>query len=800
MGNLDGLWRLLSGVIPVTIEIPGLEGRKPLKGADLLAKWRDSHPKDVASWTFPRGGYLATHLSECYAMALFLMDETPFGKLLHKKMALEIPLKEFRHLVLLAILLHDIGKGSSDFQRMLWMLEESWRLEKAKNPTQPKVPEMVWNPRLRYKQKYRHEWIGRILLQSEPAYRKWLLEAAGSQEYSDLVVSAVAGHHAKTDRDVEYPPPGEKHPAHYYGLEVAAAVHFVQARYHTPFKEFPRIQTRRFDLSDLRKKLDECSLSGDETRISMALKWCVILADTFGSMSARNFQTFQYREILQARIKDLFKERPFDVRDFLQAGNIPLDNLHDFQKEAHRSRSDLLIMAACGVGKTAASILAAADEDLICRTKLLFSVPVTSATSQLFLDYKSTLAVLRHSRSRTDVSIQGVLREVVEGQAQVDDIFAMPPSLDDEDLAGLERDFRDFEQPMAWTTPDQILGALTFHRKSVLWLLYMVQSQAIFDEIHAYDTQMKGLYLQFLKWFPGIRTIQMSASVGKGLEGDILERRPQCRILRTSGKKDDPSVHPRYRFHLLSSRDEAMDVFRRTPVRDVHGNNGTTWTVNLVADAQDVGREVPEAFVYHAKFPYARKLIRQWEVVGASRGDTPIRVVCTQIAEMSFDISAHTMISALCPISAIVQRAGRVNRWEVKPDRVSDVFLYRPESFHPYSKHLLDQSEQWVRSLEGHDLSQKEVVESFRDTYHDPHPASTKTKMADTIKRAVRQYQGSVTGILEQDIPAIEADPRQRPLYEFTFYPNKQLKEGPRYRHAYVVPWPFDPRLGVLKP
>jgi CRISPR-associated helicase Cas3 len=788
----------------------------------LLAKWRDSRPKLLQDWGFPRGYTLRSHLSECYTMALFLIEETPFVKKLLWAMDLDISYEDFARLLLLTVLLHDIGKGSSDFQRMLWKLESSYLKSRGLWEDDPKnlkknrrAASTILDPNDRYKQSYRHEWLGALILLAEPQYREWLVREAGSEKYADIVTSSLRGHHLKTDREPEFPTlrdvqEGRDHPVHYYGSEVAAEVWFVQARCRTPFRPLPWIGTKRWPLSDL-KALHQERIEGEETKISAAIKWVTIIADTLGSIAApadKKVKTARVRQMLQDHLREVFKPASFDVRRHLEARGVAVENLWGLQENALHSAGDALVDAGCGSGKAVTGLLAVAEEDFTCATKVIFNVPLTSAVTQLYDDHLTDDSYLRHSRSRVDADLHRFFADLEKEDPALagSDLFltAPPPTEDVEADVNIQALLSGFKHPVTWSTPDQVLGALGFNRSGVIWLLYIVQSQVIFDEVHAYDSRMRGWYYRFLEWFPRITTIQMSATVSNGLEEDIQKRR-SCRVLKTSGRGDDPSIYPRYRFHLLESPDSARDLFRQAPEQDGAGNNGTIWMVNQVRDAQTAGRELEDAFVYHAQFPYYYKRRRQAEVVAACRGDTPIRVVCTQIAQISFDIASHMMISAVCPIDAILQRIGRLNRRNgpggVRPTRVADVYFYQPPSVRPYGRQALARSWKWLEDLEGIPLSQADLTEAFKDAYQLPEADPVSSRLWDTKRSNLRNHTGSVTALLERHLPLVQNHPWKAPYLEFTAYLRKgDLENAPRRRKAYVVPWDFNSSLGVLKP
>ena len=94
--------------------------------------------------------------------------------------------------------------------------------------------------------------------------------------------------------------------------------------------------------------------------------------------------------------------------------------------------------------------------------------------------------------------------------------------------------------------------------------------------------------------------------------------------------------------------------------------------------------------------------------------------VTTQIAEMSLDISADLLITEYAPVYALIQRLGRLNRYEDCPSEVKNAFFLKPENALPYGrsteeeKLLWDQTGFWLDDLsDGAPKSQQEIGYSF---------------------------------------------------------------------------------------
>src|SRR5699024_8827025 len=78
-------------------------------------------------------------------------------------------------------------------------------------------------------------------------------------------------------------------------------------------------------------------------------------------------------------------------------------------------------------------------------------------------------------------------------------------------------------------------------------------------------------------------------------------------------------------------------------------------------------------------------------------------VVTTQAFEAGVDISSATLVTEAAPWTAVVQRAGRCNRYgEVEDARLR---WYEPNKPEPYKEGAVEQSVAALRGLEGQDVT-----------------------------------------------------------------------------------------------
>lgn len=747
----------------------------------LLGKWRGYDPDTKAMFEV-RGFRLIDHISACARMCRFLMRDTEFGRRLFYLMDLSarsgVTYEEFTNLALVATICHDLGKANSQFQEMLWQMERYYLQHGVKPPaTAP-----------RFRQAYRHEIVSLALLTQHPQIRDWLQKVC--PRHSELVAFAAYGHHIKTHRQF---PQGQHSSGPVFLSQLTPDLSELTKQ--MGLEPFPICADTKTSVSELDQLHMDLLVQHpeEESPLSAAIKWMVIISDTLGSFTPENEARLgTYEGCLENLLGDLTQApQPYSYRTrCIQplATDGTIKTPHEFQVELSKLNPHLTVLldVGCGRGKTDGSYLWA-DETL----RLILSTPTTGTATQLYLDHENSESVNRHSRHRVDQALKGVTLASNGPDSEESTDLNMEEIL--EELKG-------FDKQITYCTSDQILGLLSFSRRSVLWLLYLVQAQIVFDEFHDYDPVMSSWFKRFLDWFPNLRVLAMSASVTPAKRAVLSVRKDLTHVQDTG--TDIPSDWPRYRVHLLGSRDEALKLFQP----------GTLWVVNRISVAQEVGQAFPQSLVYHSHFRYQDRVsIHEKFVAGYREEKKTIMGVATQVAEMSLDISATRMICEVCPPSAIVQRLGRLMRYLKKGGPVGDVYFYMPENGHPYHPSgSLDQFrvwEQWLQTLMGRDLSQRDLAAAL--SQYNPVEKVTRTdfQACETERRPLRLNQTATLGVFRSDVvagnlhraPMVEIQKVEIPVHLNPKEMAALSAAGAICRYRYVLDYNYDPRLGLLK-
>lgn len=250
--------------------------------------------------------------------------------------------------------------------------------------------------------------------------------------------------------------------------------------------------------------------------------------------------------------------------------------------------------------------------------------------------------------------------------------------------------------PAGVGTVDQALLSVLQTRHFFVRLLGLSHKTMVFDEVHAYDTYMSTLFELLLQW---LRAVNASVVILTA----TLPRTTRVRLMR-AWQGGDLAEIPDVQYPAVSWSDG--EQCQSVPIEDVaprrvdleqvdaespnlvellrwrlHDGGHAAVICNTVARAQEVFQALREAalvddadlILFHARFPFAWREQIEKDVLsryGPQNVDRSTQkrsiVVATQVIEQSLDLDFDFMVSDLCPIDLLIQRAGRLHR-HVRP-------------------------------------------------------------------------------------------------------------------------------------
>ncbi|MCY3772681.1 MAG: CRISPR-associated helicase Cas3' [Gemmatimonadetes bacterium] len=624
---------------------------------------------------------LLDHSKAVLAAARAIIDEV------EEYLPAELPKSDLRKLVISGAVLHDLGKANGIFQGKL-------------HPQREEFPKIPWHQR----QPLRHEGLSALIIAGYvKAAEKFsadleteLFSECENPEISRWMLAWLVGghhlqmHHAEDDSS---------------GLVRISGIGSDYIRFHGDLlgkewqREFPEVLPEALYVPDFcistnisdgddhhaalmdnfaweSEELAE-SLSLDELLLLAFAKAILIAADVAGSAlwDGEGDEITRLESGVRASLRNHYNQEDLKaiVRTRLKVG-VNADygtELYPFQRQVRdASKTRVVLEAACGGGKTIAAYEWARQYAEAGR-KLVICYPTTGTAAAGFDDYLFAQEELERSliSSRASVDIRRMLANEPEATRGEERELRHPNR--DQDLENLMKQdsLEAWGQQAIAATADFVLGLMQNHRRGLFSFPVILKSAIVFDEIHSYDAKMFGSLVRFLRTFPQIPVLLMTASLQPSRREALDAVGVDYELIPGD---DNMERAGRYRLEWYEKNKKQSDVSDKywEAVKDTLDNRGKVlWVCNTVADAtciydeaEQFGNDV-KRILFHSRFCYRHRVNRQNEILAAFNEDKgPCLAVTTQVCEMSLDISANLLVTALPTFPALVQRMGRLNR------------------------------------------------------------------------------------------------------------------------------------------
>jgi len=766
----------------------------------LLAK---TYPIDPQSPSAKYASYTG-HIGAVMRSAQVILDLLG-DRILHQ-LGIEVSFSYFRNTVMLGAFLHDLGKANQHFQEMVYLKSEF--ITKSNNDKVKDFKKKLsksWDGHGK-RQMLRHEVISGILSREKPL-KEWL-ESCQSANLMMAIFGAM-GHHIKIGLGKDDKPKGEiaeildgtgSELRIYTQHEDFRRVLKMGKKYldlPDPPQTLPKEHWTRYELeqaiASLKKECVDFSFNLDESqqRLLAAVKATVIAADLAGSALPNAEKKLEewIEQVFQLTLSEQDLQELIDQR--LQ-GNA----LRPFQQKIADTKARVTIVkAGCGTGKTIGAY-AWAQKWAVGR-KLFFCYPTTGTASQGYLDYAAETDIesrLMHSRAAIDLEELLVSCED-DGSEEIESRL--------EALAA-------WQAKLIVCTVDTVLGLIQNNRKPLFSFPAIAQGAFVFDEIHSFDHKLFGAFLRFLRAFRGAPILLMSASLSKEQEQAI------CQIIQNLGEEvniiegeQKLESLPRYRMSYLADiRDaEALNEVWAIVLQTLQSsekNNKVLWVNNTVKDCIARYRQAEEKLktlskavnlhIYHSRYRYKDRLERHREVIKAFQSSNPCLAITTQVCEMSLDLSADLLVSAIAPCASLIQRMGRLNRY-VFEDSSGNVQLasggtcpaifYPWEQLHPYSKVEIATGLEFIQQLQANPAISQQDLARVSAGLSASVPKSVRSAWLDdnwcTYPIPLREGGYTMTVLMERDISEIDKAAAERARTSNVTFPQAKMHEAQRW-------------------
>jgi len=332
----------------------------------------------------------------------------------------------------------------------------------------------------------------------------------------------------------------------------------------------------------------------------------------------------------------------------------------------------LLVRAPTGAGKTDASLLWASLQIQNKRAeRLIIAMPTRFTSNALAINISESLSDtgLYHSSAWFSKFQENVENKLIERQ-KADKIHEFARLL---------------QTPVTVCTVDHLLMALTLTREDHHLITFnLANACLVIDEADFYDdfTQANILVLLEILRYWNVPVLLMSAS----LPESVLPTYQNIGY-KTDRIIEDTSDNHRTRFEIKEIRDYSTVLELEDLLNLCIDKGNAIIYVNTVDKALLFyewfkNKSVIPIIVYHSRFTELHKKDKETKLVAAlgkdawENGYAKGIAILTQIGEMSINISADIMISEVCPIDRLIQRAGRMCRFDMT--KIGELFVVVP--------------------------------------------------------------------------------------------------------------------------
>jgi len=680
----------------------------------------------------------------------------------------------------------------------------------------------------------RHEHLSGLLLAevlAVPEAQDWLKKAGVDEA---VLLAAVISHHVKVQREL---PQGEQ--KHTLGALVSKRDSLSFRSDHPDFEKVWRLVQKevgsscpstigfptRWNKAKIREKSAALKLMLErmhgrlkaDGRWVAAIRAGLIVADAVGSAVVRfdrdkseaAEETIQgwvrkcfpdqeiltgrdiWEKITTRRIEELRRKKRWKDEEGHEFGGVR--GFSRFQSEVAAQGPRVLLTAACGSGKTLAAwnwikaqIDARPTDQPISR--VLFLYPTRATATEGFRDYVSW----------APEDEAGLLTGTAA--FDLDDMFKTPDDSGDR-RKGL--DYRpdprlyslgQWGKRVVSATADQFFPFMQYAYGPLCMLPLLVESIIVVDEVHSFDRSMFNTLRRFLKEFPGVPVLCMTATISDERRKELTEGcglRPYANLESPPDGQVADADFDRYRIRWID-RDDAKWLVQGA----LHDDKRVLWVSNRVDACQETFGWFPNeehgfadeatSFCYHSRFKLEDRKARHQALIksfqDAVRDEARPRAVLgatTQVCEMSLDLDTEILVTELAPIASLIQRMGRCNRDSEKMRNrpIGRVYVLRPEpgKEKPYEDEELNLAREFVNKLDGRNVSQNELDQIYKSL--DPGavepsklcPFLDSGPYADGKEDSFRETDDyTVAAILDSDETAVvEAIKRKKPFDGF---------------------------------
>ncbi len=502
---------------------------------------------------------------------------------------------------------------------------------------------------------------------------------------------------------------------------------------------------------------------------------------------------------------------------------IPRGKLRPLQAEASEHCGNLILKAPTGYGKTEAALLWA--------NKNAFRGGKEIASRIFYvLPYKASINAMH--RRLLGIFSEPELVGVLHSSAG---FYLYSSSLEYRRLGSL---YRKIYTPLKVTTPFQLMKAFFGVGFPEMLKTELAGSLLIFDEIHAYEPNVLGIILAMLEEVAPLtaKVMVMTATLPDFLENLIRETLPFGEL---KTPPDEADRLTRHRIHVIEGgMDSVEELVEELGLhRKVRENSRPALiacnSVDRAVATYNLLKEMGfNVLLLHSRFTHGDRESKERALL--ERMTDYDFVVATQVVEVSLDVSFSTILTEPAPLDALIQRLGRVNRQGWRNGRIEDVYVLTKGSkadrkiYKGYQ--VVEESVKLLKELDGKELKESfipelvsraysvisekltEEVQHYRelalDVFSNVKPLrkgeneKTFYEMFNGLEAVPGIYAGEVLGLIERGM-GIEAHRYLVPVPMWLYWAENEsfhkLSDRGAGKHILVAELEYSPETGLLR-
>jgi CRISPR-associated endonuclease/helicase Cas3 len=329
-----------------------------------------------------------------------------------------------------------------------------------------------------------------------------------------------------------------------------------------------------------------------------------------------------------------------------------LPNPYHYQIKAKNTTGNVFITLPTGSGKTETA-LSWVIGNLNPGFRAFYTLPTTTTINAMYQRF-------------IDESRYGLNRNVVSEYFSNVDLYlkleGLNPTMANVNL------YKNFFYPLNITTPDQLILAMMNHGRYSLKSFMMKKSLVIFDEIHAYDSETFGLIKSLIKHLHDhyeTKFCIMSATFPEKLKKELSFLNAQELIPESIVELE----YKKRRRTRIEFSDSFINQNLNSIIKYYEQGKKILVVLNTVSRAQKIfnllqsrmqqnNYQLHDLMLIHSRFTFRDRRNLEKRIF-----EYPKIVVATQVIEVSLDIDYDILVTEVCYLDSLVQRAGRINRY-----------------------------------------------------------------------------------------------------------------------------------------